>query len=326
MIEILNIIIPCYNCKDTLSDTLNSLISQTQKKFLVTIVEDGFDDNIKDIVSEYKNKLNIRYIRQWENKGPGLARQIGFDSESLCEYVLFLDSDDMLMPHAVEILNRESSLHKPDILVSNFVQHGKYGISGTVTYKHNSTWLHGKVYSRKFLEENNIRFSTKIRYNEDSFFNTIAFNMAKNICRTDAITVLWRDNKNSITRSDRNFAVGSIPEFIIGKIEALNFLFERKEDNDFKEIFSREIVNIYNHYQIFLHKNKNMEKIIDIELSNFLGRKEINSLFKDKTFLQLIIDSLFRRKKNNFFETQTFSQFMKNFNIEIEVYDENYTY
>ena len=314
----LNIIIPCYNCKDTLSDTLNSLISQTQKKFLVTTVEDGLDDDIKDIVNQYKNKLNIRHIRQWENKGPGSARQKGFDSENMCEYVLFLDSDDMLMPHAVEVLNRESQVHKPDILMSNFVQHQKYGISGTIPNKNNATWLHGKVYRRKFLEDNNIRFSEKIKYNEDSVFNTIAFNMTNNIYKTDAVTVLWVDNKNSITRSNKTFSIDCLPEFIIGKIEALNFLFQKKEITDFSKILPFEIVNIFTHYQKYLSKNKNMTKIVDIELSNFLNQKEISNLFKDNDFLKEILFALSERKNINCFEKQTFSQFISNFNVIIE--------
>ena len=41
-------------------------------------------------------------------------------------------------------------------------------------HKKSESWLHGKIYKRKFLEKNNIKFNES-RYNEDVYFNELIF-------------------------------------------------------------------------------------------------------------------------------------------------------
>jgi glycosyltransferase involved in cell wall biosynthesis len=59
----INVIIPAYNCCLTLGRTLSSLVAQTDENFEVIIVDDCSTEDIKSIVDDYSNKLNITYIR-----------------------------------------------------------------------------------------------------------------------------------------------------------------------------------------------------------------------------------------------------------------------
>ena len=61
-----NIVIPYYKSEKTIRDTFNSLVAQTKKMFIVTLVDDCSDDNIKDIISEYSKKLHISYKNRKE--------------------------------------------------------------------------------------------------------------------------------------------------------------------------------------------------------------------------------------------------------------------
>ena len=325
----INIIIPYYNSEKTIKKTLDSLVSQTQNRFLVTIVDDCSNKNPIDIIESYKNKLNINYIRLIKNVGPGWARQIGLFNNKMCEYIMFLDADDMLMPNAIEVLNREASKNKPDILVSQFLQQNKYSIDVLIPPESSTTWLHGKVYKYDFLINNNISFSKKIKYNEDAAFNTLAYAIAENIYEIPITTVLWVDNKDSITRKDKDFLIKSIPDYIIGQTQALEILLKRGLFNTKKEKFAGVISYIYNYYELFKYSlnnqkysnEKNKVPIIDANLYSLFKNHILKKAFlNDKDFIKLVISKI-RKSKNTenytYLEQDTFISFCNYFDLKI---------
>lgn len=98
-----NIIIPVYNSLNTLPKTLDSLVAQTRTdNFIVTIVQDGDDVIYDDLIANYQARgLHISLTKLETNEGPGLARQTGINrTPLLCDYIMFLDSDDILLPYA----------------------------------------------------------------------------------------------------------------------------------------------------------------------------------------------------------------------------------
>ena len=117
---LLNIIIPVYKARDTLPDTLNSLMAQTRHNFITTIVNDCDGIDYSDIIEKYRKFLSIKYIVREENGGPGLACQTGLDenykSTPMCDYVMFVDADDMLMPRAVDLLYTEAKKNFVDLV------------------------------------------------------------------------------------------------------------------------------------------------------------------------------------------------------------------
>lgn len=312
----INVIIPCYNSTETLPKTLDSLIAQTQSRFFVTVVDDCSEENMLSIVNDYEDKLNINYIRLTENGGPGVARQAGLDN-SICEYVMFLDADDMLMPQAMEVLNREVNKNKPDILISAFIQQNKYGIDRIVHSTETATWVHGKVYNCSFLRKNNIRFPEELRINEDGSFNAMALNMTENIYRTSVITVLWVDNKNSLTRKDKNFTIDCIPSHIEGQIYAYNFLLDNKGIISSLPI---GLVHIYNYYQVMDYNNLSLSIKAEKELEKFLLKINNLGCLKNQDFRKNIIKTLCDKKNTfdyEYFEKITFEQWLKKYGVDL---------
>ena len=104
----IGVIIPAYNCRETLDRTLSSLGAQTDKNFKVYLVDDCSKEPLEDIVEKFKGTINIKYIKKEKNEGCGMARQTGIDA---CEeeYFTFLDSDDVLMPYTIALFNSYSS-------------------------------------------------------------------------------------------------------------------------------------------------------------------------------------------------------------------------
>ena len=94
----LSVIIPSYNRAVFLPEAIESLLRQTYPVFEIIVVDDGSTDETKEVCDRYPT---VQYIYQ-SNQGVSVARNTGM-RVSKGEYLLFLDSDDCLLPKAVEI-------------------------------------------------------------------------------------------------------------------------------------------------------------------------------------------------------------------------------
>lgn len=96
-----SIIVPCYNQAEYLSETLDSVLAQTYSNWECVIVDDGSNDNSREISQKYVNKdCRFKYIYQ-ENQGPSVARNNGI-RHSDGYYILPLDADDLIADTYVE--------------------------------------------------------------------------------------------------------------------------------------------------------------------------------------------------------------------------------
>ena len=88
---LISIIVPVFNRADEIDEFLSSLSDQTNRNFDVNIIDDGSEDNLKQVVSKYEKQLSISYFHQ-QNQGPGKARNLGM-SKAKGDYFVFIDSD-----------------------------------------------------------------------------------------------------------------------------------------------------------------------------------------------------------------------------------------
>jgi glycosyltransferase involved in cell wall biosynthesis len=97
-----SIIIPTYNRGSRLLDCVNSILSQQFKSFEIIIVDDGSNDNTRDIVTNKAlDNPCIKYFFK-ENEERSIARNFGIMRASGV-YVGFLDSDDIAYPNHLEV-------------------------------------------------------------------------------------------------------------------------------------------------------------------------------------------------------------------------------
>jgi len=94
---IVSVVIPCYKQAYFLPDSIESVLAQTYPGTELIVVDDGSPDNVFEVVSRYPT---VKCVQQ-QNQGLAAARNAGF-RVSTGDYVLFLDADDRLMPHAIE--------------------------------------------------------------------------------------------------------------------------------------------------------------------------------------------------------------------------------
>lgn len=115
----ISVIIPCYCCGDTIERAVKSVWEQSWKPYEVLLIDDGSEDNTIDVLI----RLQYNYPKNWikiisleTNKGPGYARNIGWEQASQ-EYIAFLDSDDAWHPKKIEI-QLKWMLKNPDIVLT----------------------------------------------------------------------------------------------------------------------------------------------------------------------------------------------------------------
>lgn len=92
---------PAYNLEQYIGECLNFVLSQSAKwSYRVIVIDDGSTDRTGEIIDTYKTDKRVKIIHQ-ENRGFSGARNRGLD-ELDSRYVTILDSDDILMRHAIE--------------------------------------------------------------------------------------------------------------------------------------------------------------------------------------------------------------------------------
>jgi glycosyltransferase involved in cell wall biosynthesis len=96
-----SIVIPCHESLRWLPQTLRSVLDQSDRDLEVVLVDDGGTDDLVGFVAGVGDD-RVRLVRQ-DNAGVSAARNRGLD-EARGALVLFLDSDDLLLPGAVEAL------------------------------------------------------------------------------------------------------------------------------------------------------------------------------------------------------------------------------
>lgn len=97
MSKLVSIIIPSFNSQEFIAETLDSVMSQTYGNWECIIVDDGSEDGTIGIIQEYckRDKRFRFYSRHRVPKGASTCRNIGLE-KSLGEFIVFLDSDDLL--------------------------------------------------------------------------------------------------------------------------------------------------------------------------------------------------------------------------------------
>lgn len=109
-----SIILPTYNRAQLIARAIKSVINQTCKDFELIVIDDGSTDDTEKVVKSFSS-LNIWYERLSRNKGVNAARNKGLDL-SKGEYIVFLDSDDELLPDALKtFLNLWSNINDKKI-------------------------------------------------------------------------------------------------------------------------------------------------------------------------------------------------------------------
>lgn len=207
----IGVIITTYNHAHFLDDAIGSVLAQTWQADEIIVVDDGSTDDVSQVVSRYPS---VRLIRQ-DNKGLAGARNTGWRN-CATTHVVFLDADDLLLPHALECGVTFWSKHPHCALVyggHRYVSETLAPMGGDIFFNvgedahrdfilSNCIGMHATVlYQRKCLEETGGFDESLQRCEDHDLYLRIASNFP--IAGYPVTVAQYRRHENSMT-ADRD--------------------------------------------------------------------------------------------------------------------------
>lgn len=125
-----SVVVPCYNCEETLSRCIQSIRIQTRAEIEIVLVDDGSIDKTGEMCDRAaKEDRRIRVFHQ-ENKGLMNAWKRGV-LEATGEFIAFCDADDYMDDNMIEVLENKAIHYQADIVISGKAD--EYS-NGTILY------------------------------------------------------------------------------------------------------------------------------------------------------------------------------------------------
>ncbi len=105
-----------YNASPYIEETLHSVLAQTRKDFHLLVVDDcSTDDSVEKVESFFEeNPRQYELVRLEQNQGICHARHFA-ERHAKTKYMMFLDADDVLYPHAIATMYRTIT-SDPDLM------------------------------------------------------------------------------------------------------------------------------------------------------------------------------------------------------------------
>lgn len=228
----ISVIIPMYNTEKYIVQCLESVAAQTFQNFEVIVIDDCSTDNSIKVVESLADKFGekLQLVKMKKNNGsPGIPRNKGLKLAK-GDYIVFLDSDDLLMDTALEELYTIAEQTQADVLhASQFIiatdgseefnANTKVGLESWESSKaikkptiitdsladrlrmfcnKEFTWsCWNKIFRREFLISNKIEFAT-LTYSEDMPFCFKSLCLAKKYVRIPNVFYMYRNRQGSI--------------------------------------------------------------------------------------------------------------------------------
>ena len=227
----MSVIVPLYNVEKYLRQCLDSILAQTYQNLEIILVDDGSTDSSAEICRGYCEKDERFRLFRKENSGASGARNYGLD-HARGEYIYFLDSDDEILPSAIDKLVNCAVENSADLVFFEAKTKNEDGtaLSGKYDYHrqyspdmpyrmmeemtahkefHVGIWLF--LLEKKLLDDNNLRFREGI-ISEDMIMVYQLFSLAKRGAHVHEYLYIRRYRPDSVTTSamtEKNYVSAS---------------------------------------------------------------------------------------------------------------------
>lgn len=215
-----SVIIPIYNVAEYLEECLDSMVKQSLDGIEVLMIDDGSTDISGTIAKRYADRYDNFFYYLKENGGLGNARNYGIQYVH-GEYIIFLDSDDIVPDYAYEAMYQKAIETGNDMVVGDVQRfnskkvynsglhrkafrdaYDKTSILETPQLIYDTTsW--NKLIKFSFWKQHNFKFPEKILYEDIPVTMPLHF-YANGVSVINEIVYLWRtrDGANkSITQN-----------------------------------------------------------------------------------------------------------------------------
>ena len=118
--ELISIIVPVYNVENYLDACMRGIMNQTYSNIEIVLVDDGTTDNSGEMCDQYARLDGRIKVIHKENGGLSDARNKGI-VQANGDYIMFIDSDDVVSYNLVEYLYKLVKDNSADIAICDTV-------------------------------------------------------------------------------------------------------------------------------------------------------------------------------------------------------------
>lgn len=241
----ISVIVPIYNVEKYLEECIKSIQNQTYKNLEIILVDDGSKDSSGKIADRYATEdFRIKVLHK-ANGGLSDARNAGMNIAT-GDYIMFVDSDDLLTTNACEMLERKINKESADYVIGNYINCHEDGtwwekpIFNIEKYKNfrlnindytdsfyimNSSACN-KIFDAKFIQKLNLKFEVGLPA-EDAIFTTYCFIKSQKVYYISDIIYVYRQ-RNAGT----SISMNCTSKYFCGISKAYKKIYENLKEND----------------------------------------------------------------------------------------------
>ena len=295
----------------------------------VILVNDGEDSALPDdLFKDYPYKVTQVTI---PHGGVSRARNAGLDA-SKADWIIVCDFDDQICSTlGLQLVFSAINEDDKDMYWTRFLE--EVPVDGAMKLQpHNRDviFIHGKVYRRQWLVDNNIRFHPGLTLHEDVYFNHLAQAVADE-SRVGGIETgwyLWCHNPNSVGRTyGYKFLFETYDHLMKQRNEIIKEFKKRGLDSQAKIAVSKTVVDAYYDFQTSFWRTKdNVERFKENErwFCTFLKRYGVDYANSDTRAISKIAEGSreYHYRQGCFLmECETIGQWLKHIINDVEPYD-----
>ncbi len=306
--KILSIIIPVYNVEQYIRSCICSVLNQDIDKdcYEIILIDDGTPDRSIEMIADIiKENPNIQVIHQ-HNMGLSATRNVGVRMAT-GKYILFVDSDDILVENSLKALLNIASSEEVDLIVADYheltenstepiqlenreiknikVKTGRELFMEDLSPDECYVWR--TLYRKKFLTEKKIEFIEGITFEDIPFTHECYLKADKGV-RVSYPFYLYRKHHGTISTNinektifDLNISLAKI-----WNMTSWEFLTEREKErlqDNFFATFSKCLWYISHNKNLVKNRKAYISdlksKIPDLKLNHGLKQRFVSMFF-----------------------------------------------
>lgn len=265
-IPIVTIIVPIYNVEPYIQHCLQSIFDQKYPCIELIAVDDcGTDESIsivKKMFSCHPSNVSCKLLFHTKNRGISAARNTGINAAH-GDYLLFVDSDDYILPQCIEKLVARAEETEADVVICDHISDDKAKSRGghmcapIQIVEGNEACIHAleqcwfnvtawcKLLRRSFVEQNKLYFIDGL-INEDAPWSFRLTLCANRMAFLKEPLLFYRYNENSIMSASKKQKIIDSNEIALN--DFLKAVLERTDlwqSKDVYLLFMRQIVIFY---------------------------------------------------------------------------------
>ncbi len=215
-----SIIVPVYNCENSIERCLRSILTQTYQDIEVIAIDDGSKDNSGKICDKLAKEDDRLIVVHQENSGVSKTRNNALKLAT-GNYIQFVDSDDYLADYATKSLVDAANKNGADLVIADFYRVIKNRISTKGKIKSKKVFslqeyanhmikdpadfyygvLWNKLYKRSIIDKYHLTMLEDINWCEDFLFNLEYVKYCKVFFAIQIPIYYYFKNENSLSNN-----------------------------------------------------------------------------------------------------------------------------